>query len=64
MMEVGVHVAKHSANNKMTIENVAIVFGPIIIRREDELNPLTQMTNLNTLAQNFMKNYDVIFGSF
>jgi len=64
MMEVGYHVAKHSASNKMTSDNVSVVFGPIIIRREDELNPLTQIANLNALANNMLKNYEIIFGPF
>jgi len=64
LIEVGYNVALHCASNKMTAENVSIVFGQLIIRREDELNPLTQVPNLNALACNMIKNYDAIFGPF
>jgi len=64
LIEVGYNVAKHSDKNKMTADNVAIVFGPIIIRREDELNPLTSIANLNALAKNLIENYNILFGPF
>jgi len=64
LIQVGVRVAKFSSTNKMTPDNVARIFGPNIIRREDELNPLTQVANLITLANNLIVNYDVIFGPF
>jgi len=64
LMEVGVYVTQHSYRNKMTADNIARIFGPNIIRREDELNPLTQVANLITLANNMLVNYDIIFGPF
>jgi len=64
VMEVGVRVSQYSSFNMMTADNVARIFGPNIIRREDELNPLTQVANLITLAHNFIANYDIIFGPF
>ena len=64
LMEVGVRVSEYSSVNLMTLDNIARIYGPNIIRREDDLNPMTQVANLISLALNMLKNYNVIFGPF
>ena len=68
IMEVLCRVSMLSAKNKMTKENLSIVFGPIISRRDDvdATNPATfnQVKSMTNLVVCFIAHYGVIFGPF
>jgi predicted Fe-Mo cluster-binding NifX family protein len=60
-----VNVAKHNAENKMGISNLAIVFGPTLFRSHDEspVRLLSDVAFLRGCVETFIRDYEIVFSS-
>jgi tetrahydromethanopterin S-methyltransferase subunit G len=60
-----VNVAKHDAENKMGVNNLAIVFGPTLFRSRDEspVRLLSDVAFLRGCVETFIKDYEIVFSS-
>ena len=60
-----VNVAKHDEENKMGINNLAIVFGPTLFRSKDEspVRLLSDVAFLRGCVETFIKDYEIVFSS-
>ncbi|XP_065840112.1 rho GTPase-activating protein 15-like isoform X2 [Oscarella lobularis] len=54
-------VISHGSVNKMLIQNVAIVFGPTLLRPADASNIAASMAYQNAIVEFLLKEYDKIF---
>ena len=54
-------VIDHSAENKMQAQNVAIVFGPTLMRTENPLLLATLAPVQNNLVQTLLTDFEAIF---
>lgn len=57
-------VREHSEMNRMTTQNIGIVFGPTLMRPEKEqfANIAANMAYQNQVVENFLTHYEELFG--
>jgi len=66
LMETAYHVAMHQAQNMMTPNNLGVVLGPLLSKREDggATVAINQMSSMNELVVIFITSFNEIFGPF
>jgi len=66
LMETAYHVTLHQAQNKMNANNLGVVLGPLLSKREDggATVAINQMSSMNELVVIFVTYFNEIFGPF
>ncbi|XP_032219834.1 SLIT-ROBO Rho GTPase-activating protein 1 [Nematostella vectensis] len=54
-------VSEHSEQNKMDAHNLAVVFGPTLLRIPSEQDMITYQSHVNGMMEVIIKNYDQVF---